>query len=372
MDSVGELMQQAREKLGVTIEQAARDTLISRRYIGALETEAFSVLPGETYVAGFIRNYSSYLNLNPDDMVNLYRNLLIQEQPIPIKELLETHGQWGSRLRFAGGGALVVAVVLFLVYWFGLRNADVDTSVDETPPTAAAAPIPLSEAVTVGTFAVGSIIEVPIGGETVNLVLAAFDGDLVATYPAGQVRMRVGAERLLDLDGDDSPDLSVLVRDADTGQTPPQVRLLMELLSRAEPTVAAPESGAAEPPSAATVADDAVLSQAPVRVFEVPFAVVRTGPAAIPYAIDLSFRGNCLLRYTVDGGAALERFFQSSERISIDVASTATLWLSNAGVVTARFAGAEVALGNNGAVAAKVVEWLPGENDTRLVVRTIF
>ena len=387
MDSVGELMQQAREKVGVTVEQAARDTLISRRYIEALESEAFSVLPGETYVAGFIRNYSSYLDLDPDDMISLYRNLRIQEQPTPIKELLETDGRLRGGLLFAAAGALAVAAAALLVYWFALRPPPKDQANGEEPATAPVVPIALVEELTVRSFAIGSIIEVPVGGRSVALVLEAFDGDLLATYPTGEVRLRVGSERLLDLDGDDRPDLRVLVRAADTSQVPPQVQLRLGLRSSSEgqptevdqsPPAASAAAGATATAAAAAAVANAEngnadgTSRAPVRAVAVPHVVARSVAVRMPFAIDLSFRGNCLLRYTVDEGAALQRFFESGERISIDVVATATLWLSNAGRVTARFAGSEVRLGNNGAVAAKVVEWVAGEPGERLIVRTLF
>ena len=40
----------ARESLGYTVEQIARDTNIAKSYLNALEHEDFSVFPGETYL----------------------------------------------------------------------------------------------------------------------------------------------------------------------------------------------------------------------------------------------------------------------------------------------------------------------------------
>ena len=109
-----------------------------------------------------------------------------------------------------------------------------------------------------------------------------------------------------------------------------------------------------------------------MRRLDIPHAIAQIAAVPVPFAVDLTFRGNCLLRYVVDGSAALKRFFQTGEQISIEVSDSATLWLSNAGVVTARFSGTEVSLGNNGSVAAKQVEWVADGGQQRLLVRTLF
>ena len=77
MESFGEKLRCAREKSNYSIEQIARDTHISKRYLRALENEDFSVFPGETYLKGFLRNYSEYLGLNPEEMVSIYKNMMI-------------------------------------------------------------------------------------------------------------------------------------------------------------------------------------------------------------------------------------------------------------------------------------------------------
>jgi cytoskeleton protein RodZ len=103
MESLGRKLREAREKHNYSVEQVARDTNISRSYLEALEEENFAVIPGDTYVLGFLRNYSEYLGLNPDELLGLYRNLRIQEQPMPMSELLQ-----GARPRRRSRALLVV------------------------------------------------------------------------------------------------------------------------------------------------------------------------------------------------------------------------------------------------------------------------
>lgn len=110
MESIADKLRTAREEKGYSLEQVARDTHIAKRYISAMESEDFSVFPGETYTIGFLKNYASYLGLNPNDVVNLYRNIKLQEQPAPMDELLDKRRGPGMLTMI-----LIIAAVLVLV-----------------------------------------------------------------------------------------------------------------------------------------------------------------------------------------------------------------------------------------------------------------
>ncbi|MBH77468.1 MAG: hypothetical protein CL897_04480 [Dehalococcoidia bacterium] len=60
---IGERLIGAREERGLTLEDAERDTRISRRYLQALEDERFDIIPAPVYARGFLRSYSQYLGL---------------------------------------------------------------------------------------------------------------------------------------------------------------------------------------------------------------------------------------------------------------------------------------------------------------------
>ena len=72
MSELGSLLVRAREARGLTLEDAERDTRISRRYLQALETEQFEVIPAPVYARGFLRSYSQYLGLDPQETLGLF------------------------------------------------------------------------------------------------------------------------------------------------------------------------------------------------------------------------------------------------------------------------------------------------------------
>jgi len=73
MSELGARLRRARETNGISLAQAAADTRILLQSLQALEEGAFERLPSDVVARGFIRNYSQYLGLPVDEMIELYR-----------------------------------------------------------------------------------------------------------------------------------------------------------------------------------------------------------------------------------------------------------------------------------------------------------
>ena len=71
--TLGERLVAARERKGVDLYRAERDTKIRMRYLTALERGDDRDLPGAVYTKGFLRNYATYLGLDPDEILRQWR-----------------------------------------------------------------------------------------------------------------------------------------------------------------------------------------------------------------------------------------------------------------------------------------------------------
>lgn len=83
METIGQILRNAREKKGLSIEELEASTRIVAKFIKALENEEFDALPGEIYVKGFIKNLSDKLSLDAEmvlERYNLQRNGANSEQ----------------------------------------------------------------------------------------------------------------------------------------------------------------------------------------------------------------------------------------------------------------------------------------------------
>jgi transcriptional regulator with XRE-family HTH domain len=81
MGELGTLLVRAREARGLTIEDAERDTRISRRYLQALESEQFDVIPAPVYARGFLRSYSQYLGIDPQEALAMFPR---EDDAVPV------------------------------------------------------------------------------------------------------------------------------------------------------------------------------------------------------------------------------------------------------------------------------------------------
>ena len=127
-------LREARLARGLEIADAARSLRIRTVYLVALEEGRFADLPGPTYVAGFLRAYGRFLNLDGDELVRRFKDesggVLVRQQlnfPVPASEARHPTG-------FMIAAALVVALAVGVV-WYVLqeRNIDLLEMVPEVP-----------------------------------------------------------------------------------------------------------------------------------------------------------------------------------------------------------------------------------------------
>jgi len=72
MGELGERLRAAREAKELTIDQVAEESRIQRAFLEALESESFGAFSSELHTRGFLRNYASYLGLEPEEILALY------------------------------------------------------------------------------------------------------------------------------------------------------------------------------------------------------------------------------------------------------------------------------------------------------------
>lgn len=72
MASFGSALRRTRLERGISLDDVARDTRLTKRCLQAFEDESIPELPGEPYNRAYLRTYSAYLGLDPDDLVSDY------------------------------------------------------------------------------------------------------------------------------------------------------------------------------------------------------------------------------------------------------------------------------------------------------------
>jgi len=114
MDSIGDYLRGAREERKIPIAQVARDTKMSEKYIIAMESGEFSLLPAPAYVKGFLRIYAEYLGLDPRPLVEQYMQEhagVVRQAFPPESEAIVTSPSVTWRLAAIGIGMAIVLVI---------------------------------------------------------------------------------------------------------------------------------------------------------------------------------------------------------------------------------------------------------------------
>ena len=178
MPTLGEELRRRREERGTTLNDISEATRIGTRFLKAIESDNFSILPGGIFTRSFIRAFAKQVGMNEDEAISLYQQQIAgpitepqaspadqrprtapavepgrqvttveprprRADPITLRQT-PTRTNWATII-IAGGIALfIVIIVIALVKQLNQSNTD------SAPPTATA-PAPAQPAPTAPT-----------------------------------------------------------------------------------------------------------------------------------------------------------------------------------------------------------------------------
>ena len=140
MFEIGNSLREARLRQGFELPRAEADTKIRAKYLKALEEEHFEVLPGETYVKGFLRTYAEYLGLDGQLYVDEYHSRFAREEEFPVQSPAARQPRarrMESNFVVVALAGIVAVTILVVVAWkFGSSGAGTGANLltDDTPP----------------------------------------------------------------------------------------------------------------------------------------------------------------------------------------------------------------------------------------------
>jgi cytoskeletal protein RodZ len=102
MPSFGERLRQEREARSVGLKEIADSTKIGSRYLQALETNDFDVLPGTVFAKGYVRAYADYIGANAQALVDA---LVVEMDSKTEREEGDSAKAYLEALESASGGS---------------------------------------------------------------------------------------------------------------------------------------------------------------------------------------------------------------------------------------------------------------------------
>jgi cytoskeleton protein RodZ len=353
MESPGEKLKTARNEKGLSIDQVSHDTNITVRYIEALEEENYGVFPGEPYIIGFIKNYSAYLELDVQKILSLYKALRIQEQPVPVEQLLKHPPRFPKFilpaiiiLGLLGAGGY--GVYQFILNW---RNRPAQVTPAVRVPVEY---IMEGNSMERRLYKNDSVL-IQLDNEMYKLELYNLSEAVTIRTPGGSVILDLSQEANVDLNNDGISELRITVADfarnnADMGA------LMYFYLMDAE---AAYNSGNQNIPF--TMNPAASIST----------TIIPASPSAYPFTLQSSFQGYCMFRWEIlnerDRRDRNEKYFQRSDELNIQAQNGIRIWSSNAQAARFQIIGGgrtiPLEIGTPGEVVVADIRWIRDDSN---------
>jgi len=317
---IGVRLKSARQARGLSLEDIEAATRIRRRYLEALEEEAFDRLPAPVYVKGFLGGYATYLGFSPDEIQEMYRDLEGEvhpgEAPVDVRITPVTPH---SRVRRT---VLILSLIVLVAAYFSYVAYIQFRQFVSTPAVQApAAPSGVSaSAPSAAAPALTGQAPAPVPGTTAIAPPPTVSGSAAAAVPSTVSGTAPAA-------GPSTPSAS--------GRVPPP------------PTFTVTVSGSAPSP---------VSADAPAPTMPAVPPMVVVGPVVV--MVDASDRS--WVRAVADGVTVFEGFLSAGDHQVWQANHQLSLRVGNASAVTLTVNGQSVGrLGNPGDVVDRVFTAAP-------------
>jgi len=129
--SIGEIFGRERRRRGKALPDVEMATRIRAKLIELIEAENWEALPSAAYVKGYIQQYARYLELDPDEMLAMYKRATGEGAPVrfaPPRTVVPPVEHAHAVPKVVWFGA--VALILIAATVFGILRL----TADQTPP----------------------------------------------------------------------------------------------------------------------------------------------------------------------------------------------------------------------------------------------
>src|SRR5680860_835832 len=155
MSGFGETLYQARAHVCVTLKEAEQATRINRHHLAALEEENFAALPPLIYQRGIVRNYASYLQLDPSKLLVMFEEAHGGSGKLPAANVaavppINMPSHWAPNFAIIAFSVVLSAIVFAWVYSAFVAQPEIEITPTVPAPTATPfesdIPVPTREA----------------------------------------------------------------------------------------------------------------------------------------------------------------------------------------------------------------------------------
>lgn len=146
MSDLGQQLREARLARGLSLDDVQEMTKIRKRYLEAIESGDYKVLPGSFYVRAFIKTYAETVGVDADELLAEHRQNVPSSDPEPTMEPViqkrrsrqhaERNSKWlSTTLMWSFAGLILIVIYLYFTIWGNTDQSAGDKQPDPTPVT---------------------------------------------------------------------------------------------------------------------------------------------------------------------------------------------------------------------------------------------
>lgn len=202
MGVFGDTFRQARTEKGVSLKEVEQATRINRHHLQAIEEEQFGLLPPLIYQRGIVRNYATYLGIDPGKALALFDDARGADVPFAIAPSVKPSGvptHWSPNFAIIAFMVVMSAIIFAWIYSISFNDTPTTAPLPEVVPTVT--PIP-DQSLDLPTPTVVAVQ--PLGaGETQpgQITTIAQPVQPLGTQPAGGTLPTVGVATVTTIGG---------------------------------------------------------------------------------------------------------------------------------------------------------------------------
>ncbi|MDR2446437.1 MAG: helix-turn-helix domain-containing protein [Treponema sp.] len=353
MESLGNKLKNAREHKQEAYEDVSLKINVAVRYLKAMEEDDFSVFPGEVYAIGFLKSYGSYLGISADELLSLYRAMKLQEQPMPVEQLLYRRREFPMKIAIQILVAVMIVAAIAGGVYFALH---LPKKAPSAPKLRTTKEYVMNENPEERRLFLGDSFVVRYNETNYQFMLMNIGEFLTIDSPINDIRLDLGQEVIVDMDDDGFNELKITATDFVKNHPDTGARLHFDLDASPPQTVNIETS---EPTT--TVAS----------VSTAPATVIFSSPTPYPFTLQAAFQGFCLFRWEIlaerDRQGRNEQYFERNGELSIQAQNGVRIGASNAVAVKIQIMSGgknvPVELGVAGEVVVAEIHWIRDENN---------
>lgn len=119
MRTVGQILKETREVKLYTLEEVEKAIKIRKELLVALESDNYKRLPPPTFVRGFIKNYATFLGLDANKLLAVFRREFAEDRHKPYIMDAFSNPVGKPKFKFTPTQLLGAVIILIILSFFG-------------------------------------------------------------------------------------------------------------------------------------------------------------------------------------------------------------------------------------------------------------